>query len=241
MNVEMKKVMMNGPINDFKTSCVNFFTLYLGKYLFAVQDTNLTFSEEEVNALSNKRFFEVKQTATQKVLVLLGELEKRLKSEVSVISLFANHGVELKETGKIFRGENYRMMPYVILDYPRLFTTDSVFAFRSMFWWGNEFSFTLHLQGHALETFRKNLLNNIHSLKGHNFFICINDTPWEYVFDETNYAQLDNFLQEDRDELTQLLTNHKFIKLSCKLELSNYAGLVSTGTETFKTLMKILQ
>src|SRR6187402_1143085 len=48
---------------------------------------------------------------------------------------------------KISRGENYKGLPYVILDYPRLFGREDVFAVRTMFWWGHSFHVTLHLKG----------------------------------------------------------------------------------------------
>jgi hypothetical protein len=49
--------------------------------------------------------------------------------------------------GKISRGENYQLLPYIILDYPSYFSRNNIFAVRTMFWWGNFFSITLHLSG----------------------------------------------------------------------------------------------
>ena len=48
---------------------------------------------------------------------------------------------------KISKGENYRGLPYVMLDYPRLFGREEVLAIRTFFWWGHGFSVTLHLKG----------------------------------------------------------------------------------------------
>ncbi|HQW24051.1 MAG TPA: hypothetical protein PLI47_12175, partial [Bacteroidia bacterium] len=59
---------------------------------------------------------------------LFGQLEVELKKVVSASGLQVdNLNVS---SGKIFRGENYRGFPYVLLDCPRLFNRESVFAFR---------------------------------------------------------------------------------------------------------------
>jgi len=34
-----------------------------------------------------------------------------------------------------------------VLDYPRFFSREEVFAIRSFFWWGHYFSISLHLKG----------------------------------------------------------------------------------------------
>jgi hypothetical protein len=60
---------------------------------------------------------------------------------------------------KISKGENYKGFPYVIMDYPALFSKDNVFALRTMFWWGNFFSITLHLSGNIRNNIRKLLLS----------------------------------------------------------------------------------
>jgi hypothetical protein len=205
-----------------------------------VQDTKLTFSEEELGVMQNSRFFEVKHEVTQKILQLLGELEKELVKKISGHSLFSMEELKIKDKGKIFRGENYRLMPYLVLDCPRIFNTDTIFAFRSMFRWGNELSFTLHLQGKALEIFRKKIQRNISSLIKQDFFICVNDTPWEYTYDEMNYKPLDDMMQHHADELKKLISDGNFLKLSRKISLENYRDAVSYGTETFEKLIRLM-
>src|SRR5205085_6167099 len=135
-----------------------------------------------------------KHNATQKILELFGDLERTLKAEDLLHELHFDN-LE-KTTGKIFRGENYRKLPYVVLDYPKLFSADNVLAFRTMFWWGNEFSFTLHLQGRALDKFRAAIEKNIHTLQHKQFYFCVNDSPWQYSFTADNYLPLDELLSD---------------------------------------------
>ena len=55
----------------------------------------------------------------------------------------------IQSSPKITRGENYQLLPYVILDYPRCFQKEQVFAIRTMFWWGKGISITLHVSGNV--------------------------------------------------------------------------------------------
>jgi len=188
--------------------------------------------------MGNSRFFEVKIEITKKILHIFGELEDELGKKISSDNILSDIELGIQGKGKIFKGENYRSLPYLILDCPRVFTTETVFAFRSMFWWGNEFSFTLHLQGKALEAVRNHLFSNMNMLKGKNFFFCVNDTPWEYLFEESNYKNLDELLS-GKKELTERPGN--FIKLSRKVELDRYNEVVTHGLETFDLLINMLQ
>ena len=206
-----------------------------------MQDTKLTISDAELEAIMNSSFFLLKRDVTQKILHLFGMLENELMKKVAGDSFFSTWEPAIKYKGKIFRGENYRFMPYLLLDCPRVFSSETVFAFRSMFLWGNEFSFTLHLQGRALEEIRPKMLEHISSLKRQNFFFCVNDTPWEYFFEEKNYASLDDLLSNKHDELKQLILSKEFIKLSRKLEPREYDQTISYGLETFEKLMHVLR
>ena len=74
---------------------------------------------------------------------------------------------------KISRGENYKGMPYLILDYPRIFDGEDVFAFRSMFLWGHFFSFSFQLSGIYLERYRLQLEERLHTLQNKDYYYCI--------------------------------------------------------------------
>ena len=198
-----------------------------------MQVTNLNFSRAESDALREQSFFLLKDSSTKKLVSMLGDLEKLLKDE------FEKSGVGMEtikfQAGKIFRGENYRLFPYIVLDYPRQFSTESIFAFRTMFWWGHEFSFTLHLQGNALDHFRKAIIMNRHLLLEKEIFFCVNESPWEYHFGNENYLHMEEISEE------RMMQNTSFIKLSKKLPVEKHNEIISIGVETFSLFMKILK
>ena len=88
-----------------------------------------------------------------------------------------------EKSGKISKGENYLGLPYAILDYPAIFKKENVFAIRTMFWWGNFFSITLHISGR--KRMREiNISKLVENLREKNFLFCINKKEWEHNFDK---------------------------------------------------------
>jgi len=201
------------------------------------QVTKITFSKQELEILSNSEFFLQKHAVTKKVVELFSELERELRKNISSHT-FLNSFTDTS-IGKTFKGENYRQLPYVVLDYPKRFSADSIFTYRTMFWWGNEFSFTLHLQGHSLDHLRKALLNNAHSLKNKDVFVCINTKQWHYHFEEDNYQPLDELLKTG--VLFEKIQANDFVKLSRRMPLDKYGHLTKYGQETFELFMNALQ
>ena len=140
---------------------------------------------------------------------------------------------------KIFKGENYRQLPYIVLDYPRHFSTDRGFAFRSMFWWGKEFSFTLHLQGKAWEYYRNRVAERMGMLTGNDFYCCVNNSPWQYYFENDNYLLLDELLKSHA--FIPGFQSRNFMKLSRKIEIKNFISVPPYDSGTLDLLLKLLQ
>jgi len=194
----------------------------------------LKFTEEEEEALKEQNFFLLKHSATKKIVELFGKLEENLKPLAQAINPLVP---DLNTTtGKIFRGENYRLFPYVVLDFPKLFSTQSIFAFRTMFWWGHEFSFTLHLQGEALDQFRTAIKTNIGMLRGKDVYYSIGETPWQYHFESDNYDPLDDLLMQGKE-----LPQSHFLKLARRMEIGEYGNLVERGLETYRMFIRLLK
>src|SRR6478672_2018750 len=105
--------------------------------------TKIQLSDVEMDLVNNTGWILTKHDIIKKVYVLFGELSESMHKELASFEKYLPAEVFLK-SAKITRGENYKMLPYVILDYPAFFDRDHIFAVRTMFWWGNFFSITLH-------------------------------------------------------------------------------------------------
>ena len=145
-----------------------------------------TFSPQEINCFQDKDFLLTKVRVIKKVTLLLSDIQQGIKGFLKGQELDFPKGTDLND-GKISKGERYQDLPYVILDFPKLIHRERVFALRTMFWWGNELSCTLHLQGEVWEGFREVFKQNYSKLLNQEVYFCVGENPWEYHFESDNY------------------------------------------------------
>ena len=91
---------------------------------------------------------------------------------------------------KISKGENYRGLPWVMLDYPRFFGREDVFAIRTMFWWGHAFSTTLHLKGKYRELYLPVIEKHWAVLAEAGFRVGVSEDEWQHEHGDHNYGVL---------------------------------------------------
>ena len=137
-------------------------------------------------------------------------------------------------TAKISRGENYKGLPYLVLDYPSVFTKNNILAFRTMFYWGNFFSITLHLQGDYLTLNRDVLHSKIAQLQALELFISTGNSPWQYHYSSDNYLPIAPLDKE------KFFTD-SFIKLSQRIPLNEYASLPDKAASFVRTFLEFLR
>ena len=102
-------------------------------------------SEEELQLVQNAEWLLTKNRIISKVYEMFGSLADEYRA--TIVNKRGLAEDVLKPAPKIFKGENYQGLPYVMLDYPRSFGKEDTFAVRTMFWWGHYFSITLHRLG----------------------------------------------------------------------------------------------
>ncbi len=110
-----------------------------------MDDSKIRLSPEEWQLVQNSAWILTKHAVIDKVYRLFGHLAQHMQQ-----LLAQPHGLPeavLLHSPKISKGEQYGRMPWVVLDYPRCFGKEDVFAIRTFFWWGHYFSSTLHLKG----------------------------------------------------------------------------------------------
>ena len=144
---------------------------------------NVKLSVPEKELVMNKDFILTKIAIIQKVYALFGDIAERYKTIAAPYKEQLPAGI-FEPAAKIFKGENYLQLPYVMLDYPRKFTGDNMFAIRSFFWWGNYFSISLIVSG----TYKEAYLKAVEKMAvADSWFICINESPWHHYFEADNF------------------------------------------------------
>ena len=117
-----------------------------------------------------------------------------------------------------------------MLDYPRYFNKENIFAIRIMFWWGNFFSTTLHLSGACKQKYCDSITKSYEELCKNEFYYCINDDQWNHHFEKTNYLPVKAFSSE---EFIEKANERSFIKLSCKFPLTEWNDAIKLLSENF--------
>lgn len=197
--------------------------------------TKITLSDKELSLVTDADWILTKQQIIEKVYCLFGEMVPVIK--ISLLDRCPSlPAAVLQSVPKISRGEQYLQLPYVMLDYPRQFDKENIFAVRTMFWWANFFSITLHVSGKYLDEVREKLLKQ-KALLETDFFIGVNEDQWEHHFETKNYVL---FSQLNDDIKLQLLNSNSFLKLALKYNLDQWNDIPSLLHEGYKKIGEIL-
>jgi len=186
--------------------------------------------------VNNAEWILTKNGIIEKVKQLLTSLQESQKEYLNSIAHHFPKQV-LKSLSKISKGENYKGLPYLVLDFPRSFDHENIFAIRTMFWWGNFFSITLQLAGDHKILFEKKIISSYEILKQKGFFICVHEKQWEHHFESSNYIQISNY---DKNAFADIVKANSFIKLASKTSLKQWDDAQEILMQQFKLLIDMI-
>jgi hypothetical protein len=191
---------------------------------------NVSLSAFEKELVMDANWILTKNHIIQKVFALFG-----LVSDACLLHPLLKHlPNEITATApKISKGENYEGLPYVMLDYPRCFSKDDVFAIRTFFWWGNFFSITLHLKGKYKLQYEQVITDAIKAGELKNAWVNVSDHEWMHHFENKNMRPVDGM-----DANT--LKAKELLKLAYKLELKEWDNAEEFLLKAFDQYMQIL-
>ena len=199
-------------------------------------DAKIALSDKELELVCDTSWILTKHAVIQKVYVLFGEVLEEMQKLtadnrlVLPAELFAH-------SPKIAKGENYRLLPYVMLDYPRHFAKDDTLAIRTFFWWGHFFSVGLQLSGRCKERAQSTVLQYYERLQTGRFSICINDDPWEHDFSEQNFVEISLVTREAFSGMLQ----RKFVKIAKMLPVQEWNRAPGFIADVFTELVELLK
>jgi hypothetical protein len=199
-------------------------------------DTKIILSAKELELVCNTDWILTKHALIQKVYGLFGEVQQANEKLLSENKdqfppeVFIN-------SPKISKGENYKLLPYVMLDYPRYFSKDDAIAIRTFFWWGNFFSVSLQLSGSFKTNAAETLHQNFEWLQQKEYWICVNDEPWQHHFNDDNFVLLQTI---NREQFWAILQRKSFVKLSKKMPLQQWQDAPVFIMKTFEELAGLI-
>lgn len=173
---------------------------------------NLTKHELEMAADTFYPF--MKQQIMHKMIGILDEVGQYLAANV-----FDNNPMH-----KVTKGENYKLLPYVVVDCPQLSGPHLPLACRTLFWWGYGFSFNLIVPQSVLGTQAAEVLGKLED------WILVGDHLWENEIDEENYqigtSQTKTFWEHH-------IQNQAYLRIAHPLPMNKYDVLSELALEWY--------
>jgi len=199
-----------------------------------MQQTKIQLLPAEMELVSSPDIILTKNAILQKIKLFLEELQLK---QFDILKDYASQLPQeiLKISPKISRGENYKGLPWLVLDNPRFFQHNNIFAIRTMFWWGNFFSITLHLSGNNKTNILEKLINNISTRKENDFYIYQGNDEWEHDLDPNSYKKLS--LIND-DEFNQIISANNFLKLAIKFPIDSFEAIEEKLLRNYELLVR---
>jgi hypothetical protein len=197
----------------------------------------INLSEKEMAYMEDVDFLLTRRKINRKINRLLLQCEADIKHYLKVKDIAFPDGVKFR-AGKIAKGENYLKLPYYMLDFPRQFSQDSIFAMRTMFWWGHYFCVTLHLSGEALDAYRESIMRNLCSLKQTDLYVYHHPSdPWLHHVAKDTYRKLDDW---DESQLQQHLAEVEHLKLCEVLPLNKWNHLPAFTIDFLRKMLSLV-
>ncbi len=201
-----------------------------------MSEAKIRLSQKEMELVNNADLILTKNIILQKVNQLLAGLQAKQQQYIETQPGDLPEEV-IRSSPKISKGENYRGLPYLILDYPRSFEKENILAIRTMFWWGNFFSVTLHLSGIQKKEAEEKLVTAYGILKENGDKFYRKEDPGEHHFEADNYIPLTELSHKDFENLVR---KNPFIKLATKISLQQWDDAEAMLLTYFKQIIEIL-
>jgi hypothetical protein len=200
-----------------------------------MQVSKIQFSAEELKLAENAEWILTKNGIIAKVIAVFGQLAQEYRQilEDNMTQLPAE---TVSFSPKVSRGEQYKGLPYVMLDCPRVFSKADVFAVRTFFWWGNHFSLTLHLKGKYKHAFQEKILKRVRFFSENDYFISISEDEWRHDFGKENYMHANGAALE----FEQIIKQKEFIKLAKAWPLNQVNEMELLFKSEFAKVIKVL-
>lgn len=211
---------------DFDNNCQ---VILINTCFIFNNDMTKVLTDYEMQLVTNSEVLLTKNRIIKKVYELFGTLCQQYKDVLQSSRFSTLNDID----PKISRGENYQELPYVILDYPRLFSKTDVFAVRTFFWWGNFFSITLQVSGVHQLTYADAIEKAIKAGVFEGWSISCGDDQWQHHFEAENYTAI-------QSERNYEIAKRPFVKIAKKIPLNKWDEANDFFKESFLFLIKVL-
>lgn len=189
-----------------------------------MRKSTIKLTKHELNFARNTSYPLAKHQIVQKVSQLFQHLGQKLVHD------FGNQTLFQSSEYKITRGENYRLMPYLVLDFPRISGKNFPITCRTFFWWGHYFSCTIMVQTVLID------LDTTAELLAFSrkTRLLVGDDLWEQDLNSAVYTKLNKLSPA---EIKPILEQQEYLKIVTKIALNDYDNLEELATKAYGQML----
>ena len=200
----------------------------------------LSFTPNEVTLLADREFFQTKAAISAKIREILKQLHVAFHEELKEKDLLVPKAFML-ESSQFVKGEHLEDFPYQYLDFPRFYTREEKFAFRSLFWWGHHVVFALILEGGHIQQYKKHLIDRFALIADRGLCLCLGSSLWEWHHGSGYTLEL---TRDRKSETAAVLAHRRFLKLATFVPMDSptltEGQLVEVGRQAFRVILPII-
>ncbi len=197
--------------------------------------TKIQLSAEEMKLVTDTSWILTKHRIIDKVYHLFGNLSAKMQWHLQGLQHFLPNEV-LQVPPKISKGEQYEALPYVVLDYPRFFSKEDVFAVRCFFWWGNYFSITLQLKGKFQQQYAEKIAIALAEKKLEEGYLSFSGNEFSFNLAAENYFQTD----ATNKNLAEEIRRYPFLKIGYKVSFAQWDTAEQSLMKAFEQFFSVL-
>jgi len=201
--------------------------------ILIMEVSKIHLSPAEIELMQNAEVILTKNRVLEKMKSLLESVQQK---QISYVQDYNVSNEIFKVSPKISRGENYLGLPYLVLDYPRQSSGKNFFFIRTMFWWGNFFSCTLHLANNSKEIFKERIKQSQRLLG--DYYISVNDDAWVHHLKESDYKKINHLTKEQYEQSCESFDH---IKIAGRHSLDKWEVMPSQLFENWKLFLAVCE
>ncbi|HQU28827.1 MAG TPA: hypothetical protein PKZ24_06685 [Nitrospirales bacterium] len=200
----------------------------------------LAFSSEDLRLLADQDFFRKKAVLSKKITHTLEALHAQLILETSNQVLLAPDGFN-PQSVQFVKGEHLEDYPYQYLDFPRYYTRDAKFAFRSLFWWGHHVVFSLLVEGPLVTHYRRNFFTRFSEVANRQLCLSLSPSLWEW---KTGAGLTMEITSQRRSELAAVMDRRSALKIGRYIpfeqSLTEPGTIIQEGIHAFRSILPLI-
>jgi hypothetical protein len=181
----------------------------------------------------NSEFILTKNRIISRIYDLFGALSTSLETCLNVAGPV--WVAQISGSPKISRGEQHIGLPWVMLDYPRVFSRETGFlALRTFFWWGHYFTVQWVISGSHLKkiNFFEKLREAPKEINGYQLYAGFARNPWDNDIPQEGLLLMGDLLDGENNY------SGNVFKIGLKIPFEQWQQLPEITLELFKMIVE---